>query len=194
MNGSNDATGSVRFYGCISSDGGIAYPDVVQYRLTAGPDAGKILDCPPNVLTHPDPATAQRPPLSSARAAKEAAGFVPAPRASYSYVEVVRDLAAYEILRAEGLLHHPSHTGVPHHVVDNRAVAHHVVDNRAYATRPLTEHEAMAAQDIIAGVIAPAATHGTMIELGSWTRCLEDARRIVKELDDQGFELRKPNT
>ena len=110
----------VEFRGTLSDDGRIAYPEVVTYKLVAGPEKGTELWCPPTVLTHPDPASAEPPPLSSAAAAKERADWEGKPRATYGYVEIIHDAVAYQVLRAEGLLHHRSHTGVEHRVVDNR--------------------------------------------------------------------------
>ena len=110
----------VNFRGTVSDRGRIAYPDVVTYKLIAGPDKGEVVWCPPNVHTHPDPASAEPPPLSSAAAAKERASWNGQPRASFSYVEIIHDSVAYLLLKAEGLLQHKSHTGIDYQMVDNR--------------------------------------------------------------------------
>ena len=104
----------------VMADGRIGFPGAIAYELTAGPDKGKRLLCPPTVESHPDPGSATPPPLSSAAAARERAKWDGRPRASFPYVLVVLDPDLHWQIRACGLLYDPRHTGATGETIDNR--------------------------------------------------------------------------
>ena len=109
----------------VMADGRIGFPGAVAYQLTDGPNKGERLLCPPTIESHPDPASATPPPLSSAAAARERAKWRGGARASFSYVLVVLDPDLFWELRARGLLHDPRHTGASGEAIDNRVAPGH---------------------------------------------------------------------
>lgn len=109
----------------VMADGRIGFPGAIAYELTAGPEKGKLLLCPPTVESHPDPDSATPQPLSSAAAARERAKWDGRPRASFPYVMVVLDPDLYRQIRAQGLLYDPRHIGAVGGVIDNRVAPGH---------------------------------------------------------------------
>lgn len=96
----------------VHADGRVGYPDVLQYRLVEGPEAGALVDVPPTFATHPHP-----DPVALARALGHG---MPMIRPSCDYVEVIHDRAAYDELAARGFWNAPWHTGPCGVVADSR--------------------------------------------------------------------------
>ena len=95
----------------VTTDGRVGVPDIVQYRIERGRHAGRLLSVPPTVASHPDPASATRPPIGSPAGAKAWAEWRPRPRYSLPYVLVIHDWPAYRELSAMGFLAAPEHRG-----------------------------------------------------------------------------------
>ena len=104
------SSASTKLRAVSSADGRIGWPDVVEYELAEGPEAGKRLPVPPSFERHPHP-----DPRALWRAGQACE------RATLAYCTIVHDQEAYDELKRGGYIYGEQHWGKRPAVIDNRA-------------------------------------------------------------------------